>query len=156
GNWDNGAPTSSSNACILLNGTYTVTLHDSVTVSTLTIGGGSGTQTLDVQSGDPGNINAALTASNGVTNNATGQIVLDCPACHTNTGSLTVGSGTLQNSGTISTKDLSTAHLAGALTNNGTLQIGTSSDYGGSSSTLLNQGMINLSAGVSFTTSQTV
>ncbi|MHB9023496.1 MAG: hypothetical protein ACYC7E_04895, partial [Armatimonadota bacterium] len=47
GNWSAGrAPGSADNAFIILDGTYTVTLTASVTVTSLTLGGISGTQTL--------------------------------------------------------------------------------------------------------------
>jgi hypothetical protein len=54
GNWSNGVPTTSSDTCIVLPGTYTVTVEGTQTVAELTVGGliagGSGTQTLEIGS----------------------------------------------------------------------------------------------------------
>jgi hypothetical protein len=75
--WTRGVPTSGENACITVPGNYTVTLLDSQSVASLTLGSSSGatTQVLDL-TGVPGH-NASLSVSANSTVNATGDIVMD-------------------------------------------------------------------------------
>ncbi|MFQ5593656.1 MAG: beta strand repeat-containing protein [Anaerolineae bacterium] len=109
GNWDNGVPGAGDNAIINLAGTYTVIMNVDVTVNSLTLGGASGTQTLD------GN-NRTLTLNSTSTVNANG--VLDL-----NSGDLT-GNGDLTVNGTLDwTGGSSTISGAGALTVNGSITI---------------------------------
>ena len=105
----NGAPGVSDDVCISLDGTYTVTLSGDTTINSLTVGGGSGTQTLSLQ--------ASLTASHGIAN--AGTIRFD------NNSTLTVSSGsTLTNSapGVINVNFV-TAVINADLINNGTISI---------------------------------
>ncbi len=51
GNWSNGVPTTTDDACVVLEGTYLVSADVDVDVKALTIGGASGAQTLAVPAG---------------------------------------------------------------------------------------------------------
>jgi Fibronectin type III domain len=169
-NWSAGhVPTSADDACITLAGTYTVSLGrvnggvDSTTVKSLTIGGASGTQTLVVH-GINGTGDTYLTATNAVTNNAHGSIVLDCQdAAHpcADGREFLQAQGTLSNSGSITTRgNGSTVYLEGNLSNaGGTIQINDSAVFaalGYGPVTLVNQGTIALADGSTLTTDQTV
>ncbi len=78
GDWSSGAPpTSGEEACILANGTYTVTMEQtlaSVSVQSLKIGGEEGTQTLVVAS--TCSQEAQLVSSAGISNGAKGAITM--------------------------------------------------------------------------------
>ena len=103
-NWTpNGVPGAADNALITLSGTYGVYLSANKTVSSLTLGAASGTQTLDTNF-------QSLTLGNASTINVRG--VLNNSDTLTANGALTV-SGTLFNSGATNAK--------GALTINGTM-----------------------------------
>ena len=173
GNWDNGAPGTDGacDAVITLPGTYTVTLGvsggaDNRTVNSLTLGGSSGTQTLEIR-GVNGTGNSNLTVDDGdLTNNANGAIVLDCATLLSCASpglvTLQVSSGTLTNSGTLTTSGLNavTAELGGNVTNNGTIQVDDSATYiqgtAPSPVTLTNQGALTIADGESLSTGQTV
>ncbi|MGA7416758.1 MAG: hypothetical protein WB765_12785, partial [Acidimicrobiales bacterium] len=91
-NWStNSVPTSSSDVCIgvapSIGGTYTVTLNTSTQVAALTIGGATGTQTLQI-----GTAGALLLSGGTVTNGANGAIA--------NQGTFTVQGGSLGAQGT--------------------------------------------------------
>ncbi|HLA64163.1 MAG TPA: hypothetical protein VK610_07030, partial [Rhodothermales bacterium] len=60
GNWDNGVPDAADDVCITLAGTYTVTVG-AFSVNSLTVGGASGVQTLQLS----GNFSLAATGSVG-------------------------------------------------------------------------------------------
>ena len=161
--WSAGIPTSSTNACITVNGTYTVTLPGvSESAKALTLGGTSGVQTVAIQATDAcsGAANAELTLAGG--GSITTQGVIDLThsgACGNGAPFLEVTAGqTLTNAGTIQT-DLGTASgstpdaLDGNITNSGTINIntGTRYDQNIANGTLDNKGTINLANAVQLT-----
>jgi hypothetical protein len=170
GNWSTDqVPTLTDDVCITLSGTYTVTVGGvggvgSTSVDSLTIGGSSGTQTLEI-SGINSSGNTILTAGS-VTNDANGSILLDClPAgstpCTGGAVSLQTTSGPLTNAGTITTTAANTANLLGDITNTGTLAIGDSSAFFGQGSApspvaLDNEGTIALADGAELSTGSTI
>jgi uncharacterized repeat protein (TIGR01451 family) len=106
GKWTNGVPDSTKTACILVAGTYTVTLHGHRTAFGLTLGGSSGTQTLQLEAGGGfGHARLDLVdqelsmGADGV--GANGHLVLT-GADATGHAMLTAFGGTLWNEGTIS------------------------------------------------------
>ena len=74
GNWTAGVPVASSDVCIDLAGTYTVTLIGAKSVNSVTLGNVSGVQTLLIRGSNAGG-NAKLTSATGITN--VGTITLD-------------------------------------------------------------------------------
>jgi hypothetical protein len=166
GNWSEGhAPTPSENACITLAGTYTVTLGvaggaDSTTVASLTLGGSTGTQTLDLH-GVPSTGNTTLTAGS-VTVNTNGAITIDCGSSMVTCNSsgaegLQMTSGDLSNAGVITTTAANSTDLYGDLVNTGTLAIDNATAVLGEGSrsspvTLDNEGTIDLSDGAALFT----
>ena len=74
GNWTAGVPVASSDVCIDLAGTYTVTLIRAKSVNSVTLGNVSGVQTLLIRGSNAGG-NAKLTSATGITN--VGTITLD-------------------------------------------------------------------------------
>jgi hypothetical protein len=170
GSWSQGhEPTAAENACITQSGTYTVTLGvagggDSSTVKSLTLGGTSGTQSLDVHgvalTGD-----TVLTATNGVLNNARGAITLSCQTamspCTGGAVALRVGSGVVDNRGLITTTAQNSAQLLGNTINTGRLQIDDRTAVFGPGPatgpvTLTNEGAIGLANGSALSTDQTI
>jgi hypothetical protein len=170
GNWSTGqVPSSTDDVCITLSGTYTVTVGGgggvgSTSVDSLTIGGSSGTQTLEI-SGIDSSGNTILTAGS-VTNDANGSILLDCltsgsSPCTGGAVSLQATSGQLTNAGTITTTAANTANLLGNITNTGTLTIEDSSAFFGQGSApspvaLDNEGTIALANSAELSTGSTV
>ena len=168
--WSNNTvPGPADDACITAPGTYTVSLGgtnggaDSDSIHSLTVGGSSGTQTLDVHGiNGTGNTTLVLASASAVT--VHGAIVLSCqtPASPCSTAGvvrLETSSGTLSNAGTITTTAANTAQLYGNLTNTGTVSIqGPTAQFGVSSgsATLENQGAIDIGDGDVLSTSQTV
>jgi hypothetical protein len=156
-NWSTGAPpTSTEEACITANGTYTVTMTQTSTTGTvavhsLMIGGESGTQTLTV--GSSCSLNAVFNASGGIDNTTGGAIILtNGEGCGT---SVTL-TGPLVNAGTVTTEPASGGNrqLRGGLTNTGTLAINTNTAYNLPSATLTNEGKISLAEGKHLTVSE--
>jgi hypothetical protein len=153
GNWSKGVPTSTDEACITENGTYTVEMTQSsstVTLKALTVGGTSGTQTVAV--GSSVSLNAILTTTAGITNGAQGVITLTNGDSASN--SVTVV-GPIANAGTISSEVAhgGTRNLQGAVTNTGTLQINANTAYNGTSNALTNEGALNVAEGKTLTVS---
>jgi hypothetical protein len=152
-NWSKNAPPSSEeDACITANGTYTVTMTQTstVTVHSLTVGGTSGTQTLMV--GSSCSLNAILTTTAGIANGAQGAIALtNGDGC----GNSVTLVGPITNAGTITTEPAhgGTRNLQGSLTNTGTLAINTNTAYNGTSALLTNKGPINLAEGTQLSVS---
>ena len=147
-NWSTGkAPTSTDEACITENGTYTVTLSaSSASVKSLTIGGSSGTQTLAVESNCSGT--ASLGSTEGITVGAKGAVTLTNGELCAN--GVTLG-GPVTNAGTITAEPGTgggARNLEGNLTNTGTLAIDTTTAFGSSKATLVNEGAVDLAAGV--------
>ena len=144
-------PGPADNVCITAGGTYTVTMTQTggsgpVTVSSLTIGGASGTQTLALgvcSSEDVG----TLTVGEGISNGSHGAIVLSGEG----EGCGAPGSFTLQtqiaNAGRLAVEPV--AHgavraLRGNLANSGTLEIEASTAFDGAGTRLANEGAIDL------------
>jgi hypothetical protein len=153
-NWSkNAPPTEAEEACITANGTYTVTMTQTSTTSTvsvrsLTVGGESGTQTLAV--GSSCSENASLTTATGIVNGAQGAIVLtNGEGCGTNVTVL----GHITNAGTLTSEPGSGGkrQLKSSIANTGVLAINTETLYNGSSTTLTNEGVIQLAEGKSLT-----
>ena len=144
GNWSKGVPTSTDEVCITENGTYTVEMTQTaatVTVASLTVGGTSGTQTLAV--GSSTSLNAVLTTSAGTSIGAQGALTMTNGDSASNNVTLV---GPVTNAGTIVTEP---AHggsrtLQGNMTNTGILQLNISTAYSGTSTTLTNEGQLNL------------
>ena len=166
-NWSTGVPVSTDNVCITLAGTYTVTLAggtNSTTVASLTVGGASGTQTLDVH-GIDGHGNIVLT-SGSVNVNATGALRIDCqtpalPCSNSGNETLQVTTGELDNAGTLTTDAPNTINLDGNITNSGTINVESGATSFGQGSlvtpvTLNNQGALQISNNAGLQTSQTV
>jgi hypothetical protein len=154
GNWFTGSnwskeapPAAGEEACITLNGTYTVTMtqtSSTVSLGSLTVGGSSGTQTLAV--GSSCSLNAILTTTAGISNGAQGAIVLtNGEGCGDN---VTVN-GPITNAGTLTSEPASggSRSLLGNLTNTGTLAINTNTADNGASTTWTNEGTIDLATG---------
>jgi hypothetical protein len=150
-NWSTGAvPTSSDNACITVAGTYTVTLTDGYSVSTLTLGGPSGTQTLSIQAPAGHNAQLTLSATPGSDVGPNGVLQLDSLA---GGGTATLGGGstaTLTNDGVFATLDASSNqdYIRANLTNDagGTVTIGGASTVQDSGTTTVNGGSMTVTA----------
>jgi hypothetical protein len=148
-NWSTGSPpTTVQNACITLDGTYTVQLLSSaVTVHSLTFGGTTGTQLLQIA--DDCAADGALTVTAASTIGATAQVELtDASTC---TGNATL-SGPVTNNGLVFTDPGvgGQRHLQGTLTNTalGTVQLNTNTVLDGTSPNLKNSGTVTLADGV--------
>lgn len=146
GNWSSGVPTSGTNACIQLNGTYTVDVQGTQSVAALTLGGTTGHQTVSV-TGTP-STSAHLAILPDSTIGTKGILNL------TDTGSgyswLDVqGVATLANAGVINVQPgTGTArYLYGAVANSGTLAISSvlTTDTGGH--TVTNTGSVTIANG---------
>ena len=147
-NWSKEAPPGPEDeACITTSGTYTVTMtQESGTVSlrALTVGGTSGTQTLAV--GSSCSVNAILATTGGISNGAQGAITLtNGDGC----GDSVTVTGPITNAGTITSEPASggSRNLQGNITNTGTLAVNTNTAYNGSSTTLTNEGPLDIATG---------
>jgi fibronectin-binding autotransporter adhesin len=146
-NWSNKAPpTSTEEACITANGTYTVTLTSggSVTVKSLTLGGESGTQSLVLGNATNQTLDFDATAALAV--GAHGALTLT-DGVGQNGQNVTVESGsTISNSGTITTEtDQGGGRiLKPGLANKGTLAINANTTFNASKATLTNEGAVTL------------
>jgi hypothetical protein len=94
-----GVPTNTDDVCVTASGTYTVTLPaEGGQAKSLTLGGSSGTQTIDVvgasyiYNGETQHV-TSLTVAGAATIASTGKIVLDATAGGTHSGSEEVGAG---------------------------------------------------------------
>lgn len=157
-NWDNGVPSSTSNACITKPGNYTVTIiGEPEQAASLTLGASSGIQTLAIE----GNANSPsqLTLGGNSSIGSGGAVTLTsvCTTGCSNpvASTLTVGaSATLTNGGTI-TSDMGQDQgaggrvLEGDVTNDGTVDVNAPLTYRGgvSGGTLDNFGTISLANG---------
>jgi hypothetical protein len=142
-NWSTGSPpTAAQNACITLDGTYTVQLVSAaVTVRSLTFGGTTGTQLLQIA--DDCLADGALTVTATSTIGATAQVELtDAATC---AGNATLA-GPVTNNGLLVTDPGvgGNRHLQGTLTNTplGTVQINTTTSVDGTSPNLKNSGIV--------------
>jgi hypothetical protein len=154
GSWFEGAnwskkvpPTSTEEACITANGTYTVAMDQTstVTVKSLKVGGTSGTQTLVVASTN--GLNAVLTTSAGITNGVHGAITLT--NAETSGNNVTVV-GPISNAGKLTTEPAKGGqrNLQGNFTNTGALQVNTSTSFNTTKAALTNEGALDLATGV--------
>jgi len=116
GNWSestkwtpNGIPGAGDTAIISLNGTYTVTLTGGESAANLTIGGGTGTQTLSMGS-NPLTVSGMMTIqSSGILQNGGG--TLSVTGATDVFGFLSWGSGTISGAGALTIKSGGTANL---------------------------------------------
>ena len=124
--WSTGAPPGpEEEACITAPGTYTVTMQQTSTTGTvavrsLTVGGASGTQTLNIASSC--SENASVATSYGITNGWQGAIAMtNSESCAKNVSL----AGGLVNNGKLYVEDPSggTRSLEGDLTNSGTVSL---------------------------------
>jgi hypothetical protein len=154
-NWSKKAvPTSGEEVCITISGTYTVTMNQTVeglTVKALQVGGASGVQTLSI--GSTCAAHASLTATNGLTVNATGAVTMTS-GDHCNDNVTLVGAVT--NAGTITTSYAEGAttgerKFQGSFTNTGTLAVNAKSFYEGESTSFSNKGTITVAEGFALT-----
>jgi hypothetical protein len=157
--WTAGVPTASSNVCITTAGTYTVqteaTIGGGEMANSITVGGSSGKQTLLII-GSPNLLAGELTLTNasegeGIT--ANGELVLG--TTNETVGELFTGTGTLKNTGTI-TSATTDGHvpnqLIGNLDNEGTLNVANNLDDGvhvGYYGAWTSSGTIDIAAGQS-------
>jgi hypothetical protein len=148
-NWSTGSPpTAAQNACITLDGTYTVQLVSAaVTVRSLTFGGTTGTQLLQIA--DDCLADGALTVTATSTIGATAQVELtDAATC---AGNATLA-GPVTNNGLLVTDPGvgGNRHLQGTLTNTplGTVRLNTTTSLDGTSPNLKNSGTVSLADGV--------
>jgi hypothetical protein len=150
-NWSTGVvPKSSANVCITVAGTYTVTLTGSESANTLTLGGGSGTQTVDVQGGTSGSSLLTLT-SNGSTVGTHGVLALDSQSA-TGSGYAEIdsrGSNVwLKNSGTFETLDATVQpdYIGVNLTNDGNVSIAGASTQENTDVAIVNNGSFTIAS----------
>jgi hypothetical protein len=154
GKWSNGVPTSSDDACITLDGTYTVTMSSSTSPHSVTIGATSGTQTLSLAA--TSSANSSLQAAASVTIGAQG--VLDLTATSGTNYSL-LQAPTITNGGALSV-DPGTGglrYLRGSVVNNGSATFSTNTAYdqtttftNNGTTTLAGAGLV-LTGGATFT-----
>ncbi len=143
GNWSRKAvPVEGEEVCITKAGTYTVSLAPGVNTNmkSITVGGGTGTQTLAITTNCSGSF--AVGASSGFAIEAQGALSVSSTECGyavrlegpiTNAGSLT----TLKGAG-------GERYLRGNLTNTGTINVDATTAFDGKETTLTNEGTINL------------
>jgi hypothetical protein len=147
-NWSKEAPPGpGEEACIAASGTYTVTMTQesgTVSLAALTVGGTSGTQTLLV--GSSCSVNAILATTAGLGVGAHGAVTLtNGDGC----GDSVTLTGPVTNAGTITSEPASggARSLQGNITSTGTLAINTNTSFNGSSTTLTNEGPLDVAAG---------
>ena len=161
GLWTNAAnwtpavvPGAADNVCIVVDGTYTVTLRGSKSVASVTVGaaGNNEVQTLLVQGGP--SVNASLTAATGFTNS--GDITLSSIASKTVT--LTVTSGMLVNQGTINVEPGSggARTISVQLDNGGTVNFRTAATLGRAGADHTNSGNFNINGATVTVTGNTL
>jgi hypothetical protein len=152
--WSGGAPPGPSDeACIAAAGTYTVAmiqLGTPVSVRSLTVGGGVGTQTLMVGVCSGEDV-GTLTTTAGLSVGAHGAVVLDGvppgsgEACGA-PGGLTLA-GPISNAGALTVEPVSNdaaRQLQGDLTNTGTLAIQANTAYNGAAAAFENEGALEV------------
>jgi hypothetical protein len=150
-NWSKKAlPASGEEACITLNGTYTVTMTqgEAVTLKSLTVGGTSGKQTLAVN-GQCGT-NAVLTTTSGLTTDADGAVSLGAVSC----GVSATLVGPVANGGTLTSAvgdGEGSRYLDGSLTNTGTLAIAYNTSFEAAKAVLTNDGALTIANGTHVT-----
>jgi hypothetical protein len=153
-NWSKGTPPGpEDDACIDANGTYTVTMTQTaetgpVSVASLTVGGGSGAQTLAVgvcSSEDDG----SLVAAGGFENRSSGAIVLASPTEGCGAPGGLALEGAIENDGMLRVEPVANGalrRLHGSLLNTGTLTFEANTAFDGAAAQLINDGTIDLTA----------
>ena len=152
GSWDTGGnrtagvPVASSDVCIDLAGTYTVTLIGAKSVNSVTLGNVSGVQTLLIRGSNAGG-NAKLTSATGITN--VGTITLDT-IDSTWSSTLKVTTGALANrlGGVINVNQGAggARTITANLTNDGTVNLNQSTTFNGGTRTYANNAAFNIAA----------
>jgi hypothetical protein len=154
-NWSpSQVPGSGDSALITASGTYTVTVNSSVAVSSLTLGGANGKQTLTVSGITLSLANGGTVGSNGILSlsgsTLSGLLAVSGAVNWTNGGSLAGGASlTLASNGVLNIGGSTALNLNGVLTNAGTvnwagtgnLQLSRASGNG-------NGGIVNLVGGL--------
>ncbi len=147
-NWSKEAPPGpEEEACITAEGTYTVTMTQTsgtVSVHSLTVGAGSGTQTLVV--GSSCSLNAVLTTTAGLEVGANGALTLtNGDGC----GDGVTLSGPVTNAGKIAieAEHGGARSLQGSITNTGTIAVNAKTSDNGTSTLLTNKGAIDVASG---------
>ena len=146
-NWSKKAiPASGEEVCITEGGTYTVELVQSTSVPTLkslTIGAGSGTQSLLVAS--TSSVNASLVTTEGLGNGAHSAITLTNSPTDSDANGVTLG-GPITNAGTIviETDRGGFRRLEGSLTSTGTIKVDAGTEFDGEAKTLTNDGALEV------------
>jgi len=150
--WSAGVPTGTSDACITVAGTYTVTIAGGVSARTLTLGGASGTQTLLVQAGGSGS-SLGLNGDSSIGANG----VLTVQTSDTNAASISDGQTyTLSNAGTLGlggsgggAGGSGSISLSATVTNTGTTSVTSAHVQFGAahSTTFRNQGNVTVAGG---------
>ena len=154
--WSNGVPNGNDAArdqvCIGANGTYTVTLVGARTARELTLGGGTGVQTLRIE-GNPVNGSGLLQlidqgggGAEGIRSNA----VVALASTGTGYAALETDGGTLVNNGTIHSQAGAATgrYVHGNLVNNGTLTIESETWQNVQPASWVNNGAITVASGV--------
>jgi hypothetical protein len=153
--WSGGIPSDSDAArdqvCITANGTYTVTVKGNRSAAELTLGGGTGVQTLQIEDDNvQGGAELRLTnqggmSAEGIRSNGVVNLVRTQASSYT---SFQITGGTLVNDGTIhSTAGADYRSFGGNLINDGTVIAESSTLSNGAGSTWVNNGTIDIRAG---------
>jgi hypothetical protein len=124
GMWSNGVPTASSDACVTVAGTYTVTIGANAAAGSLTLGAASGTQTLVVAAGGASGSLRLDVGSGGVSVGASG--VLSLTTTDASSSLIETGTTALTNDGTINLGGgggAGSIYLRAPVTNNGTTNV---------------------------------
>jgi len=159
-NWSTGTvPTAANNVVIDANGTYTVNLDVNPAFNTLTVGGGTGTQTLDLGfSHDLTFTNPGTVTASGALTFGSGRLLGAGPLTVNGTMNWTADSEmdttlTIATGGTLNVSGAGTRHLNGGTLNNG----GTVNWSGGNNFSVYNAGVINnLATGLFVTTNDQI
>jgi hypothetical protein len=148
-NWStNAPPKAGEHACITEPGTYTVTVDqtsEGVSVTGLTIGGSSGSQTLSLAS--TCSSNAKLTSTTGIAVETTGALTMTKSGACDNDVRI---AASITNSGVITSEATETSghrFIEGNFANTGTLVIDADTAFDAASATLMNEGTIDLASG---------
>jgi hypothetical protein len=145
-NWSTGVPGSNTDVCITASGTYTVTVEDLQNANSVTLGGGSGTQTLVVVGNKTVESELTITAASTVNPNG----VLEVSS--TDAGSSYLRDTTISNDGTFKTigsGSITPDQVYTGITNTakGTVDIDDDSEFPLNSSVIANSGTFNIASG---------
>jgi hypothetical protein len=153
--WSNNVPNEADaardQACIAANGTYTVTLKGFRSAAELTLGGGSGIQTLQIQNDNVvGSGRLLLTNQGGMSaEGIRANGVVKLAGSESGYAALTIQGGTLVNDGSIQSivGGATERFLQGNLTNNGTLTVETLTYANFTGEVWVNHGTIDIRPG---------